>query len=274
MADKSLQESYLDLAKSLSEELRKEFPEIVGLGVFGSLSVGTADEYSDIDLDIWLHEDAYIRWICSCPLLRYFEKYSIKRETPSNLSFCISDKYKLDLNLLSIEGVRKEEWKTERKATRYMSIILFDKEDIIKNLLKEKLNTERNNFENKEKYSVTTQNPEEYYLFFISAYLNYFTPLSLARKRFEQAHLNLNWGISLILELQWIKYYNFFPYTKSRWTIVDKFNDNQKDMIREAQLIKDHTENDVQRRRKILRELYSSLGYKEITFDHDKLDLS
>jgi hypothetical protein len=273
--NRDFQEEYKKIATQLAEELKKNLDEILGVSISGSIISNDADEYSDIDLDIWLSDETYEKWIVDCPLMTLFEKYGIKQETLSNYSFGLNEDYKIDMAILSIDEVRKTEWKIEQKANRYKSIIIFDSEDTIKNLLEEKLGYKNEEFTTKENYSVTIPNPEEYYSFYISAYLNYFIPLSTARGKIEQAHLNLNWTINLLLEIQWIKNKKFFPYTKKKWDVVDKcFNNEQKELIKQAQLIKEYTIYDIKRRRSLLRELYKKLSYEETVFYHGKIDLS
>ena len=258
------------------QKIKKSFgKEIIGISISGSISYGSADEFSDIDLDVWLSEEVYEKWINKCPLVDYLREYNPNQETPTNISFIVKGSYKFDVALLSVERIKKEECKIEQKANRQNSVILLDTDNIIKNLLNEKLKEDKKDFEDKESYSVTDKNSESYYHFYISAYLNYHVPVALTRKRFEQAHLNLNWVINLLIELLWIKNGLFFPYMKSRWAIVEEvLNENQKNLLKDAQVIKEYDEEDVKRRRKLLRELYSDLGYQEIRFYHDKVDLT
>ena len=273
---KNYSEKFKEVAIELTKEIRDVFKDdVLGISISGSLASDSADEFSDIDLDLWLSEETYKKWIVECPLMDYLKEYSPNRETPTNISFLIRDLYKFDLTLLSTDRVKKEVWKIEQKANRMDSIILFDADNIVKNLLNEKIKSESGTFNDKEKYSVTEPNPEEYYIFYISAYLNYHIPVAIAREKFEQAHLNLNWAINLLIELLWIKKIKFFPYMKSRWNLPEKYlNEDEKNLLGDAMVVKDHSKEDVQRRRKILRELFSKLGYKEIKFFHEKVDLS
>lgn len=268
-------EEYKNLAFDLAKGLKENFPEIIGISICGSVACGNSDEYSDIDLDLWLPDKVYKKWLIDCPLMEHFKQYSINRETPHNFSFGIRDDYKFDITILSIDEVREEEWKVEQKANRYNYILIFDTDSRIRNLLDEKLALNEESFGSKERYSAINPNPKEYYHFFISAYLNYNVPIAIVRKKFEQSHLNLTWALNLLLELLWTKHSKFYPYMKSRWFVVDKYlNDEQKELIREAQLIKEYSEEDVKRRRRVLRELYKKLGYNEVIFYHEKVDLS
>jgi predicted nucleotidyltransferase len=269
-------EEFKKVAIELTKKIRENFKDdILGISISGSLAYGSADEFSDIDLDLWLPEETYKKWIVECPLMDYLKEYSPNKETPTNISFLIRDLYKFDLTLLSTDRIKKEVWKIEQKANRMNSIILFDTNNIVKNLLNEKIKSEARIFNDKEKYSVTEPNPEEYYIFYISAYLNYHIPVAIARKRFEQAQLNLNWALNLLIELLWVKHIKLFPYMKSRWNILEEYLDKEQiELLREAMVMKDHSKEDIQRRRKVLRELFSKLGYKETKFFHEKLDLS
>lgn len=268
-------EKFKEAALKLAKNLKNKFGEdIIGISIYGSLAYGSADEFSDIDLDIWLPEETYKKWIIECPLIDYLKEYSPNRETPTNLSFCVGDSYKFDLTLLSIEGMVKEPWRVEQKSDRKDSIILFDKEDTIRKILDKMLKIEEEKFYTKEKYSVLNPNPE-YYIFYISAYLNYHVPVAIARKKFEQAHFLINQSILFLLNLLWLKKEKFYPYDKSKWIIVNKYlNEDEKNLLRDSMVVKDHSKEDIQRRRKVLRELFSKLGYKETKFYHEKLDLS
>lgn len=271
----TIQEQYLEKAKELANELKKEFgDEILGITISGSLTYGNADDFSDIDLDLWLTEEVYKKWVVGCPLMDFFSKYGIKRETPTNFSFGVGETHKFDLALLSVERVKQEEWKVEQKADRKKSIILFDKNDIVKNLLNEKIKIKKDPFDTKEKYSVLNPNPE-YYIFYFSAYLNYHVPVAIARKKYDSAHFLINQAINFLFNLLWLDNEDFYPYDKSKLVLFEKhLTKEQYNLLKEAFLLKDFTEEDINRRRKILRELFSKLGYKEVTFYHEKLDLS
>lgn len=267
-------ENYKKIALEVARELKEKFDSIVGVSICGSVVFGNADEYSDIDIDIWLPDEIYREWIETCPLMDYFEKHSIQRETPHNFSFGIGNNYKFDITILSIKEVEKEEWKIEQKANRNNSIILIDTDDIVKNILDNKLNITPNEFVNKERYDVNTPNSEDYYKFYISAYLNYHVPVAVARNYFEQAHLNLTWATNLLIELLWTKHHRYYPYMKSRNFIQDNLNEEERKLLAECQIVKEHTAEDIKRRRKVIRDLYELLGYEEVTFYHEKIDLS
>lgn len=274
MDKEGFKNKFMSATIDLSRELKEKFPEILGISISGSVACDNADEYSDIDLDIWLSDEVHQKWLFDCPLMQYFEKYSILRETPSNFSFGIGNEYKFDITILSIGGVEKNEWKIEQKATRHNSVIIVDSDDVVKNLLSKKLNVGFNEFISKEEYDVTVPNSEDYYKFYISAYLNYHIPVAIARKKFEQAHFNLTWATNLLVELLWTIHNRYYPYMKSRWFIVDYLSEEEKSLLAECQFIKEHSEEDVERRRALIRKLYKLLGYEEVTFYHEKLDLS
>lgn len=265
---------FKEIAKEIANQLIKEFPEISGISLCGSIALGNSDEFSDIDLDVWLPNNVYKKWSEKCPLMDFFKEYSINRETPTNFSFCVKEKYKIDMALLSVEEMLSKEWKVEQKADRKYSQILYDKNDSIKALLTTKLKSSKGIFNSKEEYSIYDPSPS-YYKFYISAYLNYHVPVALARNRIEQAHFLINQAVHYLINLLWIEKEDFYPYDKSKWLVIDNhLNDEQKGLIKESMKIIDFSEEDVKRRRKSLRELYKRLGYEEISFYHEKIDLS
>ena len=274
--EKEGNEILLGEAKKMIGGLKLKFPEIVGASISGSISMGLADKYSDIDIDIWLDSETFSKWIKeeSCPLLEYLKEYNVYRELPTNLSFIKGD-YKFDLALLSIEEIKKDKWKIEQKANRKNSIIVYDKEDIIKELIKEKTRNEEIVFREKEKYSNESPCSNEYYNFFISAYLNYNAPIAIARKKYEQAHLNLNRTIQLICEYLWARSQGHYPYPKSFWAITNKVLDQEsKKLLSEAILAKENSEEDINRRRKLLQEFCKLNDIPTIKFYHHLVDLS
>ncbi|HLC77864.1 MAG TPA: nucleotidyltransferase domain-containing protein [Candidatus Nanoarchaeia archaeon] len=271
--DDRYQSELKSVAANLAKDLKKTFPDITGISLSGSLAAGNADEFSDIDLDIWISEETYQKWMTHCPLMDYLISYSPNRETPSNISFLIDKSYKFDLAILSIDRVKTEEWKVEQKSDRKYSEIIFDSDNLVKDLLNQKTKSKPDSFDAKEKYSVLNPNPD-YYVFYISAYLNYHVPIAIVRNRFEQAHFLLNQSIHFLLNLLWLNNENFYPYDKSKWTIAEKvLNEEQKQLLSDAQLVKEYTAEDIRRRRQLLRDLYAKLGFKEITFYHEKVDL-
>ena len=262
-------------AEKIIEELRERYSCILGLSISGSISLGLADEFSDIDIDVWLNEEDFKIWEIeeTCPLIEHFSCHDINREMPTNFSF-IKGGYKFDIAIHSVERVRRDVWKIEQKANRKSSIIVHDTNNIIKELIRQKTENKKINLETKEKYSSESPCSEEYYNFFISAYLNYFCPLSVARKSYEQGHLNLNRLISFILEYLWVKDYGYFPYVKSQWAIVKRrLTGSQQEILKQASLIKFHSEEDVNRRRILLRELCTELNIPITKFYHHKTSL-
>ena len=264
----------LDVLKSaafmLVEELKENFKDIGGISLSGSVAQGRADEYSDIDLDIWLYDDKYVGWLENCPLLTFYEKHSIKQECPANYVFIKGDN-KFDLTLFSIEQTKKEDWRIEQKGRRTDSIIIFDPHGVVKEILDEKtfhsLGEDYNNKELDAKFSL------KFYSFMINAYLGYFVPVSSKRKQYEQANLDLDFALILLLEYIYLKKGLFFPDNKSKWQIVNTLDKDLAEQFSEAKLIREHSVLEIKRRRKILYDLCLRLGLSREKFSHHKIDL-
>lgn len=267
---KKIQEILKSKSIEFSKELQNNFKKIKGISVSGSVSSGYADEYSDIDIDIWLSNRNYKEWAKHCPLMGKYKNF-IKQETSSNYTITI-DGTKYDVSLFSIEKSRRDIWRLEQIERRQNSIILFDTAGTVKNILKDKISISRGyQLSSKEVDSKLSNN---FYPFFINAYLNYFTPIAIKRQQFIQAHLDLNFAIYLLLEYVCVKNNRFFPDTKSKWNVASAFlKPSIIIKFKKAQLIKSYDEEEIHRRRKLLNEISSYLEIKKIVFFNPNISI-
>ena len=253
-----------------ADELKRKFSQIKGISISGSVAEGVADKYSDIDLDIWLSDSDYESWVKECPLVEEYGEYELRKETPSNYTL-LRDNFKFDFTLFSIEKTKEAIWRIEQLARRQNSIIIHDPENHVSAILHTKtLLIKSKNFEQKEcdkKFS------NEFYTFFIGAYINYFTPIEIKRGNFEQAHIDLDFAINLLLEYSFILKDSFFPEVKSKWTYAVKlFNKSVLDKLRDAKLVLAYNISDIERRRKILNEILVDLSIPSVSFSNHHLD--
>lgn len=257
------------MAISFAEELKTIFPEIIGISISGSVAGGYADDYSDIDLDIWLENDDYEKWSKNSPLIEKFNNYKIKKETSSNYTL-IRKNRKFDLTLFSIKRTKEAVWRIEQKARRQNSIIVHDQQNMIKNLLTKKiLFSLSDNFNDKENDIKLSR---DFYPFFIGAYVNYFVPIAIKRKQIEQAHINLDFAINLLLEYVCIKNNKFFPDVKSKWQYASKYLPlSTLAKLREAKLVKSYKVKEIERRRTLLNEVSLELKIPKVKFTNPNL---
>jgi len=262
---KEFQKILSSKAKELAEELKENFKEIKGISISGSVADGIADEYSDIDLDIWLSDKTYEIWAKNSPLIEKYRNNQIKRETPVNYTLLVKGK-KFDLTIFSIEKTIEELWRIEQIARRQNSIILYDPENHVKNSLSKKICwiNEGEMFCNKEK---NTKLSIDFYHFFINAYIDYFVPIALKREQYIQANIDLDFALNLILEYACIINKNFYPDTKSKWAHASKYLDKDIiDTLSEAKLIKSHSSLEIKRRSDLLKKVISDLKIPTIEF--------
>ncbi|MBP7708091.1 hypothetical protein KA107_00260 [Candidatus Pacearchaeota archaeon] len=251
--------------------LKNRFPVIQGLSISGSISFNLEDDYSDIDIDIWLGEEDYESWRTECPLMELFKKEDIKKEQASNYSF-VRDGFKYDFTLISIKGIMKEDWSIEQRFKRSKSYILQDPSGIVLRILQLKTAFSWDVFDSKDR---DVKMSIDFYSFYIGAYLNYFTPIAIKRKQYEQANFDIDFAINLFLEYLFIRNKSFYPHNKSKWVLGEKFlSVEDRKLLSECKLIKEHSLKEIKRRRDIIKDLCSNQNLTLINFTHHKGSLN
>src|SRR3989344_3499951 len=248
--NKELNERYKESAKEIAEILKSKYPEIIGVSISGSVSKDMADEYSDLDIDIWLSREGYKKWTENCPLKDDFKRYGINSESPVCHTF-IKDKIKYDTVLFSVEDIKNQDWRIEQKERRTNSIILIDTNKTVENLLQEKTKFElSSNFINKEN---DLHLNEDFHRWLISVYIDYFPKVALKRGQLEQAHHDLDIAFSSVLNYMYFKNNSFHTEHKSKWTYAEKFMSKElKNVLKEAKLVKEYSTEDIKRRINLL----------------------
>jgi hypothetical protein len=123
ITSKGLYSQMLDDAKRIAKELSEE-KGIIGITICGGLSRGYADELSEIDLNIYLENNVYEEWVSGMGPVPHGDALW-------------KDKY-VDLDFLSFEKEKQEEWDLIKKWDASYNVILHDPEGKIEYLFNEK----------------------------------------------------------------------------------------------------------------------------------------
>jgi hypothetical protein len=113
----------LDEAKKIAGKLSKE-KGIIGITLCGGLSRGYADELSEIDLNVYLEDDIYDNWIIGMG--------------PIPHSDALWEGNYVDIDFFSYERELKENWGLIKKWDASYNVILYDPEQKLEILFKEK----------------------------------------------------------------------------------------------------------------------------------------
>lgn len=238
---KNRNKEYSRIVKEYAKKI-SEYNGVIGVVVGGGIGRGYSDEFSDIDLYVFLDVKTYRIWKKKGPIPEgdhYYKEYWIETE------------------FFDYEKEVKTVWRIEDRWERKNHIILFDANSKINDLYKKKLI-----FTQKEKQDMY----EEIYdktAWYIAELPNTW----IKRGDLAQAHYVMNKGIDWIIEYVFLQNNYFTPWGK--WKIhyaflMDKLPSDFKKNILEAMKIKEFTEKDVFRRQRILIKILKQLElYKD-----------
>lgn len=127
----------LNEAKKIANKLSKQ-EGIVGITLGGGLSRGYADELSEIDLNVYLEDDIYNNWIIGMG--------------PVPHSDALWEGSYVDIEFFSYENKLMENWGLIKKWDASYNVILYDPEQKLEKLFKEK-----DIFTSKEKFDLAAE---------------------------------------------------------------------------------------------------------------------
>ncbi|HLC57630.1 MAG TPA: nucleotidyltransferase domain-containing protein [Candidatus Nanoarchaeia archaeon] len=228
---------YFKIAKEYAKKI-SEYDGVIGVAVGGGIGRGHSDEYSDIDLFVFLDAETYKKWRKKSPI-------------PERDHYYLD--YWIETEFFDYDKEKKTFWRVEERWERKHHIILFDRDAKIKELYEKKLifgQGEKNKMY-KELYDKT------------GWYVAELPCVWLKRGDIAQAHYVMNNGIDWIIEYIFLQNNYFLPWGKWRLHYVflmDKLPKDFKKNILEAMKIKEFTEKDVLRRQRILIKMLRQLG--------------
>ncbi|MFX1375895.1 MAG: DUF4037 domain-containing protein [Promethearchaeota archaeon] len=123
--------------KEIANDLIKE-EGVVGISLCGGLSRGYGDELSEIDLNVYLKDDAYNKWICGMG--------------PIPHSDALWKGNYIDIDFLSYQNELNKNWSLVKKWDISYNIILFDPENKLLELF-----IEKDIFSSKEKFEYASE---------------------------------------------------------------------------------------------------------------------
>ena len=238
---KDRNKEYSEIAKKYSKKI-SEYDGVIGVTIGGGIGRGHSDEFSDIDIFIFLDSKTYRKWKMKSPIPEGDHHY---------------EDYWIETEFFDYEEEKERVWGIEERWERKHHIILFDKNSKIKNLYKKKLI-----FGEKEKKKIYEHLSDK-----TGWYIAELPNVWIKRGNIPQAHYVMNTGIDWIIEYIFLQNNYFTPWAK--WKLyyaflMDKLPKDFRKNILEAMKIKDYTKKDVLRRQKILIKILKQLDlYKE-----------
>ena len=210
-------------------------PDVVGITLGGGLSRGYGDELSEIDLNLYVREDKLPVWN--------------QGKGPVPQGDHLWDGYHMDVNFLSHEEERNEDWNLLKKWDASYVKILYDPENLIQELLDEK-----DVFTADEKYGVALSNYLDC-VYFGDIVVRQWT----LRDDLLVANQMLSKGIPSLVNLVFLANDEYPPFAK--WLINYSYSlewlpDNWRDRLHSITIIQDVSIEEVERRRDEFMELY------------------
>ena len=230
----------LDEAKKIASKLSKE-KGIIGITLCGGLSRGYADELSEIDLNVYLEDDIYNKWIIGMG--------------PVPHSDALWEGNYVDIEFFSYEKEIKESWGLIKKWDASYNLILFDPEQKLEILFKEK----------------DIFSPEEKFDFAAKCFENcmYIGDLVIQQwlKRGDPLAANqlINKAVSSLIGMVFLANDEYPPYDK--WALNYSYSlrwlpKNWKKRISEIILTKEISIKEAERRHKLFVNLYKDCWEK------------
>ena len=227
-------------AKELAKEISNK-DGVIGITLGGGLSRGYGDDFSEIDLNVYLDDNIYQKWIIGMgPIPQYNALW--------NELF-------IDIRLLSYEKELSESWNLIHKWDASYNRILFDPEEKI-----EKLFNIKDMFTSKEKieYSLKFFEDCEYIGdTVISQWIRRGDPLA--------ANSLISYGVSSLIGMVFLANEEYPPYKK--WALNYSYSlqwlpTNWKDRISRVLLTKELTLNEAKKRHRVFVRLYKDCKEK------------
>ncbi len=234
---KNRNKEYLEIAKKYAKKIFS-YSGVVGIAVGGGIGRDHSDEFSDIDLYVYLTSEEYQRWMKNPPIKigsRKRGKYTIEIE--------IFDYAK--------ENKSEEPWKIEDRWERQHHIVLYDTKSKVKNLLKNKNRWEKGE---KEELLDELQKRASWYIELPEDFIE--------RGDIAQAHYLINVVIDWIFDIVFLKNNYFIPWPKWKLhyaLLIKKKPMDFEERIKSAMEIKSFDKKDVLRRIKILNKILEEL---------------
>jgi len=233
-------ESMIESAKEFANEISKE-EGVVGITLGGGVSRGYGDDLSEIDLNVYLDDDIYQKWIVGMGPILYGNG--------------LWNELWVDIKFFSYEKELSEDWNLIKKWDASYNIILFDPEEKI-----EKLLSIKDMFTSEDKIDYSLKFFEHCEYFGDSATLQWINrgdPLA--------ANQLINYGVSSLIGMIFLANEEYPPHQK--WALNYSYSlqwlpKNWKDRISKVLLPKDLTLNEVKKRHRVFVRLYKDCKEK------------
>ena len=232
-------EEFIKIAKAYAKEIFS-YDEVIGVAVGGGIVRGHSDSLSDIDLYIYLKPNVLDKWHRKkgnkCPFPHGCHKWK---------------GYELETEIYDYNEELEKKWCVEDRWERQYHKVLYDTQDKVKNLLKEKCV-----WENGERKRLFNQ-----IIFRAGWYLD--LPLDFVKRGdLTSAQYHINKSIEWILESLFLKNGHFYPWNKWKMHYAKLMKEKPKNFekrIREGMKIKSFDKKDILRRIKILKKIHEEI---------------
>ena len=234
---KNLNEEFIKIAENYVNRI-SAYKEVIGIAVGGGIGRGHSDEYSDVDIYVYLTSKGYKKW---------------KKNPPIRVGSYKRGKRTVEIEIFDydFESKSKKPWKIEDRWERNHHIVLFDIDNKVKRLLKRKCVWEKSEKERLLKQQLMRA---EWYLWVAEDFVN--------RGDNVQAHYTANVVIDWIMDIIFLKNNYFIPWPKWKYHYVTLIKNKPKNFERrfkEAMKIKSFQDKDVKRRIRILNKIWKEL---------------
>lgn len=226
----------LKLAKEYAKEI-SVYKGIIGITIGGGATRGHADEFSDLDLSVYLDSKTYSAW---------------QKKSPVPKGDHYWKGHLAEIELLDYEKEKKRDWTLGERWEKKSHLIFFDTNSKIKKLLKKKIVWKKG-----EKKQVSNFSAD-----IASWFITELPNIWIKRGDIAQAHYVSTTAIDWILDYIFVKNNYFIPFGK--WKIhyvflMKKKPRNFNKNIKEAMKIKNFNKTDVLRRQRILIKILKQL---------------
>tara|TARA_Y100000310_G_scaffold321348_1_gene378850 strand:- start:2189 stop:2941 length:753 start_codon:yes stop_codon:yes gene_type:complete len=236
---KNINKELIKIANEYAKEIFS-YKEVIGVAVGGGIVRGHSDLLSDIDLYIYLKPNVLNKWHRKienrCPFPHGCHKWK---------------GYEIETEIYDYNQELKNDWEIEDRWERQYHKVLYDTNNKVKKLLKEKCIWGKN-----EKKKLFNQ-----VIFRAGWYLD--LPLDFVKRGdFISAHYQINKSIEWMLECIFMKNGHFYPWNKWKLhyaLLMKKKPVNFDTRIKEGMIIKSFDKKDILRRIKILKKIHEEI---------------
>lgn len=235
---KNISDILLKESQIYIEELKK-LTEVIGIVVTGGIARGFADEFSDVDIEVFLHNKDYIKW---------------EKNPPIELNRMINGKEIVEIEFFDYEDYLEPKndeynWTLANRWDKTYANIVYDPENKIKDLLSSKVMFRQNELE---RLLCRSHKYAYWYGFMV-------TESWIARGDIISAQISINYAVDNLIDYIYLSNKKYFPHMKWKYYYVKELEtlpDNFSNILDELVLKNIYSEDDIKRKFEIFQILF------------------